>query len=161
MLFKTHQSNDMLGKAVFNDTMTRRYLLSREWSDAPSIHFIMLNPSIGNEEVLETTTKGVLKRAKTWRFGKMYVTNMYSLIDANPNAIRAENMMEPDNIKHILSINATMNVCAWGNHGESGQECILGLLEGRELWCLGLNKNGTPKHPLHLSHSMEPQVWIS
>jgi len=159
MLYLSKTTNDVKARAVFNDDRTRRYLLSREWSDAPLIHFIMLNPSIGGVDELENTTKGVMNRARMWGYGGAVVTNIYSLISTNPMGIRSEPLQEIENEKHNFSVLAPVTVVAWGRHGASAQHIMLNLLEGRELFCLGVNQDGTPRHPLHLAHSIEPRPF--
>jgi hypothetical protein len=162
MLLARTNNDGIIGKAVFdNNLKTRRYFLSREWSDAPSIHFIMLNPSIGNEECLENTTKGVMKRAQVWGFGSMLVTNVYSIVSTDPTAIQQEIEEDWVNDKFNLWTRGDITVCAWGRPGFKRQDRMLKLLADRPLWSLGVNKDGTPRHPLHMSHSIEPKLWIS
>lgn len=45
-------------------------------------------------------------------------------------------------------------VLAWGNHGAhlSRDQEVLSLLEGHDLYCLGLTKSGQPKHPVRLTY---------
>jgi hypothetical protein len=54
-------------------------------------------------------------------------------------------------------------IAAWGKHGVLGQRAalVMSLLvgEGITRYHLGLNNDGSPKHPLYLKGGTEPQEW--
>lgn len=57
---------------------------------------------------------------------------------------------------------ATQIVCAWGSlHPKLRRRTsnVLRALHGRELFCLGTNKDGSPKHPLYLPAVAKPIHW--
>jgi len=54
-----------------------------------------------------------------------------------------------------------MFIAAWGNNGKLNErdKQVTALLKDRDLYSLGINKDGSPRHPLHLSHSIQPELW--
>ena len=57
---------------------------------------------------------------------------------------------------------ASLVVAAWGTHGHlmGRQQAVRNLLAGvKPLHHLGLNSDGTPKHPLYLRADTQPMLW--
>lgn len=159
--------NDTIGGAIFSKDDEYRYLLSRDWNEeGPILVWIMLNPSIGNDQILEPTTAGCLKRAKMWGFGGMIVINLFGLVSTDPGKLKqVEDPVGPLNDYFITATRSlpedSLFIAAWGSHGKlNGRDRqVAGLLKDRDLYSLGINKDGSPRHPLHMSHSIRPELW--
>jgi hypothetical protein len=71
----------------------------------------------------------------------------------------------PENDAAILEAAAWADavVCAWGTHGAHlgrGPEVEAMLrAAGHRLTCLGLSKDGHPKHPLYIGYAVRPVAW--
>ena len=151
--------------ARFSPCGTWRYRLWREWDTSkPTMAWLMLNPSIANEERLDPTVTRCLKRAQAMGFGRLEILNLFSLVSTDPKGLyTCADPVGPENDTAILTVakNAGMLVCAWSNHARHlGREAeVLEKLERIPKYVLGLNKNGTPKHPLYISNSILPILW--
>jgi hypothetical protein len=154
--------------ALFSEDGKYRYGLSRDWKeDGPVIVFVMLNPSIGDEKRLEQTTAGCMKRAINWNYAGMIVINLFAYIATKPEELKQiQDPVGPDNdswIKTLVEVlpSDAKIVAAWGNHGKlyNRDREVLKLLKERDIYCLGMNMDKSPKHPLHMSHSIPLQLW--
>ena len=94
------------------------------------------------------------------------MANLFSLRATNPkDMLKHPEPVGPENDKWIKSIveDAGLIVAMWGNHGthldraETVSEMLRSM--GKDLCCLGLNKNGEPKHPLYLPANAKPGLW--
>lgn len=149
---------DLLGlsSAVFNEARTHRYLLTRRWSEGPRIAvFVMLNPSkAGAFETDPTCTRcgGFARRAGCNAFAAV---NLYGLCATDP----AELSRHADPIgQHGDAFIAEhcqpgrLVIAAWGAHKfarDRAAQVTARLADaGVSLKCLGVNKDGSPKHPL-------------
>ena len=161
-------SSNMIGGATFSEDGTYRYVLSRDWeANGKLIVWIMLNPSIGDDSILERTTAGCLKRSQAWGFGAMIVLNLFAYISTDPKELKiVEDPIGKFNNGFIQVIGRNspedaLFIAAWGNHGKhlNRDKEVAELLGTRDLYCLGINKDGSPRHPLHMSHSIHPELW--
>jgi hypothetical protein len=166
--FRTNIINDYPACAVFSQDRKYRYILSRDWSYGDNVvTWIMLNPSTGDEETLERTTAGCLKRSQMWGYSGMVILNLFALITSDPNKLKSSrNAIGDFNDAFILGTLARLDegstiIAAWGNHGKhlDRDREVSNLLIDRDIFCLGTNKDGSPRHPLHMSHSVKPQLW--
>ena len=96
----------------------------------------------------------------------MCMTNLFAFRATDPNDMKADSAPEgADNNFHILRIakETDLIVAAWGTIGEfqSRANFIRGILNmrGIPLYHLGLNGDGSPKHPLYLKKKTEPILW--
>lgn len=169
MIIKSKTLKDgTTGRAIFSEDLKYRYLLSRQWGSKPSLIFIMLNPSTGNEHSLEATTAGCLTRAKNWGFGGLIVLNLFAYISTDPSKLKeVKDPVGPDNDLFILQANEFASVgsdviCAWGKYGSlhDRDQAVLEMLHMPK-YVLEINKDGSPRHPLHMSHKIEPRIWQS
>jgi hypothetical protein len=86
------------------------------------------------------------------------------LVSTNRKAMkRHQKPVGKDNDVHIRRMAAKIPVIfvAWGTHGrhQNRDQKVMRLLAeaGRkDLYCLGTNKDGSPKHPLRLSGKVKP-----
>lgn len=177
----------MTRETVFSKCRRYRYTLWREWGDVRSmfapdphfdylpgrpnqyIQFIGLNPSTADEKIDDPTVRRCINYAKRWGFGAMCMTNLF--------AWRATDLKEMKKVERpisaaedepygndfwlrTISSGASMVIAAWGkdgNHLGRGEE-VAGKIEC-VLHCLGVNKDGSPAHPLYLKNDAQPEVW--
>jgi hypothetical protein len=127
----------------------------------------MLNPSIANQEINDPTVERCQKRAFNMGLGGIEVVNIFALVSTDPGALYAsQDPVGELNDKVIVSAaeKAEMIICAWGVHGKyryRGKEVedLLRRSFEDKLFVLGLNYDGTPKHPLYLSYKKQPERW--
>ena len=127
-----------------------RFSLSRIWDKRqPKILYIMLNPSIADGKKDDPTIKRLIFFTKKHRYGGFYVANLFTQITPYPRDLNMDNYSKKKNLKIIRGLIKKSHsiVYAWGNLVSEPKEFIK-LIE-RPL-CFGINKNGTPKHPLYL-----------
>ena len=73
------QFDDRAG-AIFSPDKKYRYRLWRMWNaDKPVLAFIMLNLSIADAWVLDSTVRRCLDYANRWRYGALEVGNIFAL----------------------------------------------------------------------------------
>jgi len=161
--------------AVFNDNRTHRYLLFRNdvcgesREAAGTLLFVMLNPSTADESVDDPTIRRCIGYARSWMYATLVVANLFSLRSTDPKALYSTPSAEgdPRNIEAILSYareSYVLTVCAWGKHGKlrDREAFVVGHLKGAgvPLHTLGLNADGSPKHPLYLKANLRPERWV-
>ena len=149
--------------AAFDKIRRYRYSLWRWWGEGngEKCCFVMLNPSTADENVLDPTIRRCVGFAHGWGYSGLVVVNLFALRATYPreiyNAVNPTGGRENDDA--ILAA-ATMSgcvVCAWGAHGvymHRGRRVVKMLAEFGPV-CLGLTKEGQPKHPLYLKKSTE------
>lgn len=163
--------------AIFSPCRTWRYSLWRIWIDSPSwlprrdtyknfALFIMLNPSTADEKRNDPSVSRCLRYTKDWGYDGVIVCNLFALRSTDPKELyRFDDPVGPDNDSKIRASanDLTLIVCAWGNHGKymNRSNIVSNMLanSGFELYCLGLTKEGEPKHPLYLPKNLKPVLW--
>lgn len=157
------------GGALFDKQRQYRWYLSRRWDfQLPTVSFIGLNPSTADEDHDDNTVRKCCNWAREWGYGSMIMLNAFAAIGTDPGFLRvpAEHV-GPRNDGYIRNwLNkSTSAILCWGNDGRlHGRESQLFTLlreftSGLELWCLGLNACGTPKHPLYLANATPRQSF--
>ncbi len=145
----------MLRTAVFSQCRKYRYSLSRIWDPQFSkVLFIGLNPSTADEHHDDPTVRRCIGFARKWGFGGLILVNLFGYRSTNPaGLLKANDPVGPRNDKHILAGAgaATRVVIAWGTKGSlfARDQHVLSLLPNAH--CLGVTKDGHPKHPLYLA----------
>jgi hypothetical protein len=141
--------------AQFDRTRRYRFSLHRVWQpEMPLATFVMLNPSTADHLKNDPTITRCINLARSWGFGGINVVNLFAYRTSSPAHLRLiTRPVGKENDRHIESnaFNASRVILAWGNHGswrERDQE-VLELLSDFDLWCIGSNKSGQPKHPLY------------
>ena len=141
-----------------------RYTLRRKWDEGPSILFIMLNPSTADEKKDDPTVSKCVRFAKSWGFGSLYVGNLFAYRSTDPEVIKKMGVWESigeENDRHLayLLTKCVKIVVAWGNHGLDGTYDMQQILKDKKLWCLDINKNGSPVHPLYRRGTSILKEW--
>lgn len=151
-------------EAWFNEPRTHRYLLTRRWDNGDPMTVIGLNPSKANAFTNDPTILRVIRFARRERCGWVRMLNIYGLKSTDPILLREH----PDPIGAcndlILEAFATgLVVAAWGAGGalrgrarEVGQRLTAA---GVPLKCLGVTKDGHPRHPLYVRADAPLVPW--
>jgi hypothetical protein len=156
--------------AIFSNSRKYRYSLLREWdSSLPRVLYVMLNPSIADDEADDQTIKRCIYFAKKFGFGSLEVVNLYALISTDPSAIRTESEPEgKENDSHILEAakRSSKIIVAWGEKGFYNQRHnkVTRMLydNGYNLYCLKLTKERHyPRHPSRLPNSCELELFTT
>jgi len=160
--------------ATISECGQYRYLLWRVWDDSlPSVVFVMLNPSTADGQVDDPTVRRCVAFARDWGYGRLDVVNLFPLRATNPSVLRHHaDPLGPAGLADaaILDIAraAPMIVCAWGGQSMARKraDTVLRLMLGitglsKRLHHIGLNQDGSPKHPLYIAASVRPQRWAA
>jgi hypothetical protein len=165
---------DLAGErgCILSDCSAYRYRLWREWDRVrPTLAFLMLNPSTADHLTDDATITRCLSRAIAGGFGRLEVANLFPLRATDP----AELLTHADPLGPRISADgavmdaidrASMVICAWGAHPAAAERAadvlrIIGMCGMRNrLYHLGLNKDGSPKHPLYIAASTRPKPFV-
>ena len=155
--------------ARFSRCRRWRTLLWRRWDrERPVANFLMLNPSTADERRLDPSCTRARVYAERWGFGGLIVTNLFAWRATDPDEMKAARQpVGRGNDAAIVAAarEASLVVCAWGNHGAHlGRSVwVVSLLRktGIDLHVLKMNSGGEPSHPLYLAGSLRPLSWGS
>ncbi|MBE9177656.1 DUF1643 domain-containing protein [Oculatella sp. LEGE 06141] len=143
--------------ATFDVTGTYRYSLWRSWETvAPQVAFVMLNPSTADARTDDATIRRCIRFAQTWGYGSLEVVNLFALVATHPTQLQMRvDPVGAENDQYLLAAGqrATTIILAWGNWGKLYQrdQAVLQLLAPyANLYCLGMNQTGQPRHPLYV-----------
>ena len=143
--------------AWFNEAGTHRYLLTRSWSDAPLMTWIMLNPSTADASADDPTIRRCTRFAEREGCGGIQVLNLYGLRATDPHDLwdSAGAGVDPVGASNDAIIADRVRsgpvVAGWGNHGAAGDGHAVAqrlIAAGVDLLCLGVTGSGQPLHPL-------------
>lgn len=154
--------------AIFSPCERYRYRLWRVWDTSkPKACFVMLNPSVADENILDPTVSRCKKRAEALGYGGLEVVNIFALRSTDPKALyKVNDPIGPQNIRAIMDAakDSAIAICAWGGHGELGNigsiiKQALTQIFPTKTHYLKLNSDGSPTHPLYLPYSLQPVLW--
>ena len=164
---------DLAGErgAHISDCGFYRYRLWREWDRSlPTLAFLMLNPSTADHIATDQTITRCMLRAMDGKYGRLEVANLFPLRATDPGEL----LTHPDPLGPVGPADcavldaidrADMVICAWGAHPAAVARAaevmrIISLTGMRnKLYHLGLNKDGSPKHPLYIAASTRPKLF--
>jgi hypothetical protein len=137
-----------------------RYRLWRTWDDRrPPVVYIMLNPSIADEQQDDATITRCIRRAENLGAGGIIVMNLFSLVSTKPRGLyTAEDPVGPETDAELLDAcrGALHVICGRGNHGAYRNRAaqLLSLLRANDInpKALHINDDGSPKHPLYIGY---------
>lgn len=152
-------SSDLLGSstAILSADGTYRYLLTRTWSAAPPMTWIMLNPSTADGLSDDPTIRRCTGFARREGCGGIKVVNLYALRATDPGEL----WPHPDPVgtdnDRIIAEHARdgLVVAAWGCHGMAVRRGLevaqrLAAAGTARLLCAGVTAAGHPRHPLYV-----------
>ncbi|MDA3856847.1 MAG: DUF1643 domain-containing protein [Roseovarius sp.] len=153
----------VIGGAAYSECGRYRQMLSRDWTpegDAPrTVLFVGMNPSVASAEVSDPTCHRELSFARDWGFTRYLKGNVLDWRATSPKDIPRDpaEACSALNIPTLVDMaqEAEVVVLAYGKLHARYQPVVRDALRaiaasGRPLKCLGLNKDGSAKHPLYL-----------
>lgn len=138
--------------AAFSPCRKYRYALWRIWDKSkPLVMFVGLNPSTANETEPDPTIKSVTRITKHNGYGGFYMMNCFPYVSTDPDKLRDYgNTAVNDNWLYKVAPQCKDIVFAWGTFKvvtDLGRDIeLMGMFPNAK--ALGINKNGTPRHPL-------------
>ena len=144
--------------AIFSDDRKYRYALWRVWSGIrPLLLLIGLNPSIANEFKDDPTiTRGIVRADRTG-FGGFLMANLYAYVSTIPKVLLGNGDFVGELTDYYLKQMITMSgrqLCGWGSFAPVSKRAPIVLDMIREPYCLGINADGQPKHPLYIGYDI-------
>lgn len=127
--------------------------------------FVMLNPSTADADHDDPTIRRCIDFATRWQCQGLQVVNLYAARATKPIDLwKYEDPIGPENDNWIyLAARRTKSVvCAWGKHAKRERvEHVCSILADARatLLCLGVNNDGSPKHPLYLRRDSRLTSW--
>ena len=132
--------------------------------------FCMLNPSKANKHRADPTSRRTIEFATRWDRAGVALVNLYSAITSEPDDLY--DIDRPVGARNSVFIRAACNlvkerggefVCAWGNHNLARLQSpiVLNIIRnlGVPLRCLGVTKDGMPRHPLYISGDVQLETY--
>lgn len=160
--------------AIFSADRRYRYTLLRRkplefCNPGPdsAVMFIGLNPSTADETKNDPTIRRCMDFAERWGHNILLMTNLFAFRETIPALMRAQPHPIGKDNDHWLVVcarNSKRIVAAWGKDGRfmARDVEVCKLLCGPAVLgieCLGVNKDGTPKHPLYLAKTTMPIAY--
>lgn len=140
--------------AVLSADGQYRYELTRRWDNSTStLTFVMLNPSTADASIDDPTIRRCIGFAQSAGFGGLRVLNLYAFRATQPkDMFRAIDPVGPENDSYISGLFAGSTViAAWGANARPDRvRQVRRLLANQRILCLGVTKDGHPKHPLYV-----------
>lgn len=153
----------VVGGATFSECGRYRQALTRDWTPegaAPrAVLFVGMNPSVAAADVSDPTCHRELMFARDWGFTRYLKGNVLDWRATLPKDIPADPALacSPANIRALVDMahEAELIVLAYGKLHKRFQPVVQEVLRamqatGKPLQCLGLNRDGSAKHPLYL-----------
>lgn len=152
--------------AYLSEDRVYRYSLTRDiasLSGDGTVTFIGLNPSTADEMQDDPTIRRCIGFARRWGFARLKMLNLYAYRSTDPKGLRdPDDPVGPENLCTIAKVvgGSDLVICAWG-------ACIAGQTWARDEvlpliaapHCLGLTRQGFPRHPLYVRADTEPQPF--
>jgi hypothetical protein len=145
----------MKADALMSPCGAYRYWLTRTWdATRPSVCFIMLNPSTADAARDDPTIRRCVGFGERWGCGGVHVVNLFALRATDPKALRAHaDPVGPENDEWIRrGVRGRAVVAAWGASPLAARRArdVLKLTDTAGVWCLGVTRDGHPRHPLYV-----------
>lgn len=144
--------------AIFSEDGKYRYTLWRIWSQVrPILLCIGLNPSKAGAIINDPTVIRMMVRADKAGFGGLFMGNEYGYVSTNPDALLDKgDFVGADNddyLKQMIGLSGR-TMCGWGSFPAAAKRASAVLAMIPEPYCLGVNQDGQPKHPLYVGYDV-------
>lgn len=158
-----------MSTATFSPCGLYRYTLTRALPQVVSFRrpclFIMLNPSDADATKNDPTIRRCIGFAKREGCTALTVVNLFALRATDPAELeRHADPLGPDNARHIWDqLDAhrfALRVAAWGAHPKArGQVSTCASIADAGAMCLGMTRDGSPRHPLYVKGDAPLVKW--
>ena len=145
--------------AIFSEDRIYRYALWRVWN--PSLKIMMqigLNPSRANELRSDPTITRGFVRAYKLGYGGFLMANLYAFVSTDPKAltrnVNTVGELTDYYIREMVKL-SSIQLCGWGSFPEAKYRAPTVLAMLPNAYCLGVNSDGQPKHPLYVGYSVQ------
>ncbi len=132
-----------------------RYYLYRAWDKSKPLYtFIGMNPSKADEQFDDPTVRRCINFARREGAGKFVMLNVLGYRSTDASAVKK--VQDPNGAENDQWIKAEVEkadyvVAAWGSNVKDRGQQVLEIIRGlKTIYCLGINADGSPKHPLYL-----------
>lgn len=154
--------------AIISGCGKYRYLLKRALPNGSPFGkpclFIMLNPSTADGNTDDATVRRCIYFAEREKASSLKIVNLYGYRATDPSELKkVTDPQGPENKKYLKQaiienwIAGGFIIAAWGNHVDMSM--IPSKFRALGFMCLGINKNGSPKHPLYLPNNAPLMPW--
>lgn len=159
---------DVHKAAVLSSDGVYRYVLTRGWDDtALTLRWVMLNPSTADADTDDRTIGRCMSFARAWGFGGITVVNLYAFRATQPaDMLAAADPVGPGNdlvlarTLHRAAVLDAPVVAGWGVNADPARvAAVLALPYADRLTCLGVTKDGHPRHPLYVRGDTTLTPW--
>ena len=148
----------------FSKSRLYRYSLRRSWAlgTTNQVLFIGLNPSTADSTSDDPTIRRCAKFAKDWGFNSLEVVNIFAFRATKPKDLFEEphpvGIYNDSWIKKATQ-RSSLTVACWGSAGiyRNRSEIIMDLVDN--LFCININRDNTPSHPLYLNSKLTPRPY--
>ncbi|MFK7940097.1 MAG: DUF1643 domain-containing protein [Roseovarius sp.] len=160
---KLRLPDGVIGGATFSDCGRYRQALTRDWTadgqPPRAVLFIGMNPSVADASVSDPTCHRELMFARDWGFTRYLKGNMLDWRATSPKDIPPDPGLacSDANIPLLVEMahEAALVVMAYGKLHARFQPVVRSVFDaidatGKPVQCLGVNKDGSAKHPLYL-----------
>jgi len=154
-------------RATFSADGRYRYRLGEVWdAERRGLLFVMLNPSRATETENDPTIARCISFTKRERGGWWDVVNLYAYVTPYPRELRSvPDPVGPDADRYLegavcwATVHEGLVIAAWGAGyppGKGRARDVLALLtKHAPVYCFGITRDGSPKHPLYLNHETQ------
>ena len=159
--------------AVLSPCGKYRYRLERDIGlFGPVAAVVMVNPSTADAAVNDATIRRVIGFGKKFGWSRVIVGNVFAFRATDVSDLAGtKDPVGPDNLAHLRLMLGDVEqiLVAWGSlsklppilRGEWHKVIEIASEFGTQLKCLGVAKDGHPRHPLMLSYQSELTDWAS
>jgi hypothetical protein len=135
-----------------------QYELTCRWADGPLCCWVLLNPSAG-ERSFQPTRSRCISFARQWGYAGIVQRNLYGYRTTDPRGLlSADDPVGPENWSYLARCGREpLTVAAWGS-SPAVRSAVVTL--DCELWCIGRNRDGQPRHPLHAPAAVDLHLFL-
>lgn len=135
-----------------------RHVIWRSWGPGSTVLWIGLNPSTADAQADDPTLRRMIFFSKR-KHGRLLVCNLFERISPDPRVLTQKDVGEADHYILAAAEDAHRIVVCWGATKFKVRVKEIERLLVRPLYCLGTNKDGSPKHPLYLKAATDFELY--